>query len=160
MPGSGKSTLGRRTAGLLCYTFIDLDQYISQQEKLSIPEIFRNRGESYFRNIEKMALHELVKLDRVIIATGGGTPTYSNNMEFMNEHGYTFYLRTAESELGHRLRRSTTERPLIQSKEPDDLAKFIHETLEQRAPFYEKAKFQIDTVLIDSYRLAELIKSL
>lgn len=160
MPGSGKSTLGKRTAGLLCYTFIDLDQYVSQQEKLSIPEIFRSRGETYFRNIEKMALHELVKLDRVIIATGGGTPIYSNNMDFMNQHGYTIYLRTAESELSHRLRRSHTERPLIQSKEPDDLVKFVRDTLEERSPFYEKAKLQIDTVLIDSYRLAELIKSL
>ncbi len=81
---SGKSTIGREISKKLDMKFIDLDDYISKREKRSISEIFKVKGEIYFRRIESLYLSEILNSkDSFILSLGGGTPCYSNNMDLI-----------------------------------------------------------------------------
>lgn len=159
MPGSGKSTLGKKTADLLHFKFLDLDRLIAEQANMSIPLIFSQHGEDYFRRLEQAVLMKTADFTNCIIATGGGTACFFQNMNFMNEQGLTVYLKTNEENLLSRLKKSPTERPLIQNKTDWELITYIKETLHHRTTFYEQATLQIDTESIDATRLAELIKN-
>lgn len=143
--GSGKTTYGRLMAKELDLTFIDLDVYIESEERKSIDQIFMEIGEDGFRLIEKKALRSVSEIENVIIATGGGTPCFFDNMEFMNSKGKTIYLRTSVRELRDRLKMSKTKRPLISGKDLRELEDFIAVNLEKREPFYLKAKYILDT---------------
>ena len=85
--GSGKSTLGRALAQATGLTFIDLDTYIEQRFHANVRDIFAQRGEDGFRRLERMMLHEVSEFEDVIVACGGGTPCFFNNMEHINSHG-------------------------------------------------------------------------
>jgi len=159
MPGSGKSTLGKKTAEILRLRFLDLDRLITQKAGMMIPEIFTIHGEDYFRLLEKDILQETATFSDSIIATGGGTACYYNNIDFMNQTGLTVYLKTSEANLTSRLLKSPTERPLIKGKTDWELSTYIKETLLFRSKFYEQAALQIDTELVNFHRLAELIKN-
>src|SRR5436853_6290275 len=87
--GSGKTFLGKQLAQLLNYEFIDLDEWIEQREKKSIAEIFSEDGEEYFRKKESQQLKLLAEKNNAVIATGGGTPCFHDNMKWMNDHGFT-----------------------------------------------------------------------
>ena len=95
MPGSGKSSWGKKLANALQYSFVDLDKLIEQREELSIEEIFNEKGEEYFRNLEQKYLLETVVMNHVVISCGGGTPCYHNNMDLINANGISFYLNGA-----------------------------------------------------------------
>ncbi len=82
MPGAGKSTLGQQTAIALNLDFHDLDVLIVEKTGMEITEIFRERGEEYFRKIEAKILKEVVQdQDDFVMATGGGTPCFYQNIE-------------------------------------------------------------------------------
>jgi shikimate kinase len=143
--GSGKTTYGKLLTKSLNLSFIDLDVFIENKQKKSINQLFEEIGEDGFRKIERVALHEVSELENVIVATGGGTPCYFENMEYMNAHGETIYLRTSVRELRDRLKMSKSKRPLIQSKDLKELEEFIADHLEKRERFYLKSKFILDT---------------
>ncbi len=138
--GCGKSTIGRELAELLGYTFVDLDAYIEDTEYLSIPEIFKLKGEKGFRLIEQQCLKELGKLNKVVIATGGGTPCFFDNQDWMNENGTTVYLKTSPELLFKRLKSQTAQRPLLADKTEEELKDFIDSKLQERKVFYENAE--------------------
>jgi len=143
--GSGKTTYGKLMAKELKLTFVDLDAFIEQKFMKSISELFENLGEDGFRKLEREALHEVSQFENSLISTGGGTPCFFDNMEYMNAHGETIYLRTSVRELRDRLKMSRTKRPLIVGKDDKELEFFIAKSLEEREGFYLKSKYIMDT---------------
>jgi len=87
--GSGKSFLGRRLANALQLPFLDLDDYLEEWSGRSIPRIFEESGEEAFRKLESEALRDTARLPSAVIACGGGTPCFGDNMAWMNAHGIT-----------------------------------------------------------------------
>lgn len=138
--GSGKSTMGRKLVKLSDLNFIDLDKYIEERYFKTIPAIFNEEGEKGFREKEHRSLMEVSHFENVIISTGGGAPCFFNNMELMNNTGFTVYLAPGIETLAKRILKSKTERPLISGKSKEELIAYINDTLKIRSPFYEKAR--------------------
>ena len=139
--GSGKSTVAGILASKMNVPALDLDDYISEREGLSIPEIFASRGEIYFRKMENVYLDELLESERsFVLALGGGTPCYANNMEMLLEKSHTVYLRASVSTLFERLIRERKSRPMISDLNEEQLAEFIAKHLFERREFYERAE--------------------
>lgn len=90
---SGKSTLGNRLAKKIGYKFIDTDKEIEKKEGITIREIFKLKGEEYFRNLEKELVNNLCKDSKIVISTGGGMPIYNNNMKSLRKKGKIIYLK-------------------------------------------------------------------
>lgn len=143
--GTGKTTLGKELAKSFDVQFIDLDHYIQELEEKTISEIFEEVGEDGFRNIESMTLKKLSTLDNTIIATGGGTPCFFDNMDYMNETGTTIYLRATPEALCKRLNVCKEKRPLIRDKNEEELYSFVKENLSKREPYYLKADIIFET---------------
>lgn len=143
--GSGKSTTGRRLARRLGWTFVDLDQEIVKSIGMSIPDYFSQYGESAFRTIERDALRALDLNTPAVVATGGGTPCYHANMDWMNAHGKTIYLRLSSKVLWQRLSRTDVSlRPVLKGLEGEELLQFIESKLADRHPFYQQAQVVVD----------------
>lgn len=143
--GSGKTTLGKKVAQKTGYSFVDLDELIVREIGMSINDYFEKHGEASFREIERETLHRLGETSNTIIATGGGTPCHLDNMEWMNQHGKTIYIKLSPKALLSRLSQKETEsRPLLKGKSNEELLTFITEKLEERNPFYHQAKIVFD----------------
>lgn len=150
--GSGKTYQGTRLAKRLGVPFVDLDERIEAGEARTIPMIFEQQGEAAFRRIEQLYLHELEHEAPGVVATGGGTPCFFDNMDWMNAHGTTVFLKTPVPVLAARLRTDPAVRPLLAGVPEDQLENHIARLLEQRAPFYNMAKVVVenpDLVLVE-----------
>jgi shikimate kinase len=152
--GSGKSWWAHRLAQELHVPNYDLDAVIEEAEGLEITDIFSVKGEGYFRQKERECLESLVeKLQRdetahagnwtAVISCGGGTPCFFDTMDWMNLHGLTVWLNPPVEMLAARLITETASRPLLAGKTGADLVELIDHLMEERAPFYEKARVQI-----------------
>lgn len=137
--GAGKTTAGKELAKELNLEFIDLDHFIQARYQKTISQIFQEMGETEFRNIESNMLKEVGEFENVVISTGGGTPCFFDNMEYMNKVGTTVYLKATAEALSTRLNTCKEKRPLIKDKNEDELLRFVAENLEKREPFYSKA---------------------
>ncbi len=137
--GAGKSTVGRRLAGHLNLNFIDLDSFIEKRFHKTINEIFAEKGEEAFRKIEKEALQEVSEYENVIISVGGGTPCFFDNIEKMNQSGFSIYLRVSPEVLASRLHIGKHSRPLLRYKSEAEIMDFVIQSLDKREPFYNRA---------------------
>ena len=153
--GSGKTVVGRSLSKSINYNFYDLDKFIELNEKKSISEIFTNKNEVYFREIESKYLNQLISIkEKKIISTGGGTPCYSNNIDLINNNSVSIYLKASVDTLVKRLKDTKINRPLISHlKDTNELKDFISKHLFERNYFYEKAKIKIKT---DDLKLDEI----
>lgn len=144
LPGSGKSSLGKKLAEEAGIPFIDLDKVIEQEAGDSIRKIFSEKGEGYFRNIEAVALRQQSKQTDFVMACGGGTPCFHDNMRFINESGKSVFLNVPIEEIVARLNASETEnRPLLAETENLKLAEKLTHLLEKRISFYRQATITI-----------------
>ena len=134
--GCGKSSFGKRLAKKLDYPFVDLDDDIEQRAGKTIDELFKMEGESVFRKMEQEALLDTIIHKKAVIATGGGTPCFEDNMEFMNAEGVTVYLRMSPLSITHRLENAKKIRPLVLNRKGEELQAFIKKTLADREAYY------------------------
>ncbi len=142
---SGKTTLGRRAARQLGVEFIDLDAYIESRYRKRISELFAERGEAGFRDIEQRMLHEVGEFDDVLVATGGGTPCFFDNMAYMRSRGTTLYLEASVEAVCRRLLEAKVKRPLVEGKTPEELHAYVAEMLQLREPYYRQADYTFDS---------------
>ena len=149
--GAGKTTVGKALSKELGIIFYDLDWYIESRMRKTVSQIFAERGEEGFRNIEYNLLHEVAEFEDVIISCGGGTPCFFDNMDYLNQQGQVVYLKADPEVLYKHLMMAKVERPLIKGKSHDELLAFIREQLEKREPFYSKARYTLDVSLMDNY---------
>ena len=139
--GAGKTTLGKAFSRELGLTFIDLDWYIEERFHKTVQQLFSERGEQGFRELEQKMLHEVAEFEDVVISAGGGTPCFFDNMDYMNACGDTVFLQVEPEVLFHRLKVAKQQRPLLANKSDEELMNFICEALQKRHPFYSQAKF-------------------
>lgn len=159
--GSGKTTLGRAFSKQTGLSFIDLDWFIEEREHRTISQLFAEEGEEGFRCIERKILHEASEFEDVMIACGGGTPCYFDNMEFMLQTGTTVYLEASQDVLFRRLKIALVNRPLLKGKTDDELREFIAKGIEQRMPWYRQAHLQMDASRLENrHQIAESIEIL
>lgn len=145
MMGSGKSYWAQQLAAAYNMNWMDLDSEIEKENRMSIKEIFETEGEEGFRKKETNALHKLTHYKNIIIATGGGTPCFHNNMQWMNEHGTTVWVDEPVSILAKRLSKEKSHRPLIKNLTDNELENFLEQKLKERKSFYSQAKFIINS---------------
>lgn len=146
---SGKSTIGRILAKKVGYDFIDLDDFIEERENMAVTDIFKIKGEIYFRKIESQYLKAIVsgKSD-VVLSLGGGTPCYHNNMNVIldTENVKSVYLKASIKTLLYRLKNEKSKRPLISHlKTEEGLTEFIGKHLFERGQFYNQANKVVST---------------
>lgn len=139
--GAGKTTLGKAFAKRMELSFVDLDWYIEERFHKTISQLFIERGEDAFRELERNALREVGEFENVVVATGGGTPCFCSNMEYMNARGETVFLNVNQSVLFVRLKIASMNRPIIKGKSDEELKDFIKSSLEKRLPVYTQAKY-------------------
>lgn len=144
--GCGKSHISKILSEKINFKLIDLDHEISKRNKLTIPEIFEKKGEIYFRRSEREVLEELLAThENIVLSLGGGTPVYYNNMEIINNHSKSFFLRASVATLTERILKQKEKRPLVAKIPDEDLPEFIAKHLFERNIYYNKAQFSIST---------------
>ena len=158
MPSSGKSTLGKKLARALNYRFVDLDKMIVRSEKMSINQIFAEKGEEYFRQIESALLKEIRANQWLVVATGGGAPCFFDNMDFITQTGLSVFLNVPAAELAGRiLKHGQDDRPLLSGV--DQLEQELAKKYEVRLPHYSRADYMI-TGKTTVKQLVELLRPL
>lgn len=156
--GSGKSTTGVVLARKLGCEFVDLDQYLVQQEAMTVEQIFETHGEQYFRQCEAKYLRQIGRMEgSMVVSTGGGTPCKGDNMSYMRSVGVVVYLKLDPAMLRDRLLASKTVRPLIVGKDAQQLLQFIQECLSDREEYYLQANFVVANLGRDVDKIIQLI---
>ncbi len=158
---SGKSTIGRQLADKVNYQFVDLDDYIEEREKMSIVDLFKAKGEIYFRKIESIYLKEIIEEnDNLILSLGGGTPCYGQNMEYLKKaiNVNSIYLKASIGTLVNRLENEKSKRPLVAHlKTQEELIEFIGKHLFERNQFYSLAN---ETFVTDKLATEAIVKAI
>jgi shikimate kinase len=157
--GSGKTTAGLKLAVKMGYAFADLDVMIENKYKITISRFFSKYGEPAFRKVEREMLVETFSYNNTVIATGGGTPCYADNMELINQHGISVYIKIPEKALFQRLLNSKKKRPLLVGKTDEDILEYIRQQMIIREPFYLKSCLTADGIDIDIQQLIENIST-
>jgi len=139
MMGAGKSYWKNWLSKKYALRGYDLDFLIEAMEEQTISEIFETEGEDYFREKEAAMLRLLKQSKNFVAATGGGTPCFHNNMNWMNQQGITIWIDEPVSVLVQRLQAEKSHRPLISNLSDDALASYLQQKLNERKPFYIQA---------------------
>jgi shikimate kinase len=155
--GCGKTTIGQQLAQESGLQFIDIDQAIERRFRKTVRELFAERGEEGFREIERKMLQEVSQFEDIVISTGGGLPCFFDNMQVMNATGDTVYLKLSPAELAAHLSTGKVSRPLLKDKQPEELQQFITEHLAQREPFYSQAKHIVSATDCTSIHISTII---
>lgn len=157
--GSGKSSLGKRLARRLRLRFVDTDKFVELSEGASVADIFHYGGEEYFRRTERNAVESLYSEgENMIVATGGGLPTWGDNMEWLNDHGVTIYLRRSPEQILSRMSAYGREkRPMFRGKSDEELLAFMRVQMTERERFYAKAHISVDCTPISDDEAVEVI---
>lgn len=150
MPGCGKTTLGRALAKALERDFIDLDHYIEGRYCRSVSTLFATKGEQGFRDIEQRMLHEVGEMEQVVIACGGGTPCFFDNMDYMLAKGTVMHLCATPVRLHQRLCRYRARRPAIANMNDAQIAEYINSVMSARVPFYTRAQITVESSALES----------
>jgi len=152
---TGKSSVGKKLAEILGLEFVDMDAAIEAEEGVSIPQIFAERGEPVFRELESRMVEKIMNLTGLVVSTGGGTVVNPRNLENLKSCGVVVSL-TADIATILRRAGSGGNRPLLQSEDREER---VRELLIKRAPFYAQADMTIDTSSITIEEAARRIST-
>ena len=156
--GSGKTHWGHLLSEKLGMRFFDLDEQVAEHAGKSIPEIFATEGEEQFRMMEKDSLHIIAEShQQFIMACGGGSPCYFNNIDFMNQVGTTVWINSPLDTLFERLVKEKEHRPLVKELSDEQLRAFIYKKFSDRKIYYEQAAIKVDE---DPVQLDNLIEKI
>lgn len=156
--GSGKTHWGHLLSEKLGMRFFDLDEQVTEHAGKSIPEIFAGEGEEQFRLIEKEVLYIITEShESFVMACGGGSPCYFNNIEYMNKSGTTVWINTPLDTLFQRLIGEKEKRPLIKQLSDEQLKGFIAKKFSDRKIYYEQASVTVDEEPVQLDQLIEKI---
>lgn len=157
--GAGKSTTSKRLANRLGWEAYDTDRLFEERFKISINDFFKKYDVDLYRKLETQILHDTLRFDNAVIATGGGTACFNNNMDWMNQNGLTIFLRISQQAVCDRLGHSKVRRPLIYDRPPEEVESFIRQNYAERLPFYEQARLTVKSENLDIDGLAAIIAS-
>jgi shikimate kinase len=161
--GSGKSSLAKRLSKALGVGYVDTDTLVEQSVGATIADIFHYEGEEYFRIAERRAVEALANdgID-MVIATGGGLPTWRDNMDWLVRSGMTIYLRRTPEQILSRLSDyGRAKRPMFRGKSDEELLKFMREQMALRESYYAKSHIDVDcTVMSDDEVVEYIVKRL
>ena len=155
--GAGKTSVGKVMARRLGLGFYDLDWYIEERFRRKVADIFAEKGEEGFRKIEHNMLHEVAEFEDIVLALGGGTPCFYDNMDYLNSKGITVFMNALPETIVRHLKISHTVRPLLQQKQGQELLDHISTHLEKRLPYYRKAQYEISVDCLDSFSKIDLL---
>jgi shikimate kinase len=155
--GSGKTHWARLLSSAYQLSYADLDDVIEKEYNQKIATIFKEKGEAYFREIEAKVLRSFSEEQNCIIACGGGTACYHDNMQWMNENGITVYLQDSPAVLAKRLLKEKSHRPVLMNIADNELENFIAGKLSERESFYNQAKIILDEETLTVQLLADTI---
>lgn len=159
--GAGKTSLGKKLATALNYKFIDLDQFIAFETQQAINKIFQNKGEQYFRNLETESLHKLLSVQHdtpQIIALGGGTVCFNNNLALVKKQGLVVYLKLPLKIIIGRLKKDKENRPLVKDLKEEELIAKVSDLFAKREVFYNAADVTVDAQFSKSKLKKQLVE--
>jgi shikimate kinase len=157
LPGSGKSTVGAMLAEALGRPFLDFDAEITRREGMTVPEIFGQKGEGHFRELEHALTLELTELGGMVLAPGGGWVTRRDNLALLRPPGRLIYLKITTSVAVQRMGSSTTSRPLL--NRPNPKAE-LDRLLSARILAYESGDVVVNVDHVDPHQVTERILEL
>lgn len=156
--GAGKSTTAKRLARQLGVESFDTDRMFEERFHIAINDFFRKYDETLYRKLESDILHATETFDNAVISTGGGTACFNENMRWMNQHGFTVFLKLSTKSLFDRLSQSKVRRPLVWNRPPEELMAYIEKNYDERLPFYEQAQLTVKGEDCDIQALAAEIQ--
>jgi len=158
--GSGKTHWGKIWAKKNKLAFYDLDVKIERAFRMKITEIFEKKGEEKFREMERYHLRKFGHRDNYLLSCGGGTPCFSDNIEWMKSQGKVFYLKAVPEKILEHVMHETEQRPIIKDVNPSELLFFIQRKLAEREPFYSQADFILDVNELNENSLSLLVNDI
>ncbi len=156
--GSGKSTFGKKLAKAVQLPFIDLDKEIEKKAKCSVSDIFKYLGEDTFREMESQTLKSFEHEQNFVMATGGGTPCYFDNLQYIHSQGISIYIELDTKSIYNRLSNAKNIRPTIKGKKEEELLAFIEQTFEKRKHIYEQANYKVNGLHVDVKAVMKLLE--
>ncbi|MDO5314482.1 MAG: shikimate kinase [bacterium] len=158
--GAGKTTAARRLAQRMGWEVVDTDALFEEKYKISVNDFFNKYDEPLYRKLESEVLKATESLDHVVVSTGGGTACFFDNMDWMNQHGLTVFLRISPQAAIDRVIHSRHKRPLVEGKSEEELTEFVSQHYASRLPFYEQARITAKSEDFDIESLMEAIKDI
>ena len=157
--GAGKTTAAKRLAHRLGWEVADTDALFEEKYRISVDDFFQKYDEPLYRKLESEILKSTESLDKVVISTGGGTACYFDNMDWMNQHGLTVFMRISPTAAVDRVLHSRHKRPLARGKTEAELMEFVSQHYAARMPFYERAQITVKSEDFDLEGLVLLIEN-
>lgn len=156
--GTGKSHWAKYLSGKMKTTGYDLDYLVEMNEEKTIAEIFAEDGEAYFRKIEARVLRWFAQKKSFVLATGGGTPCFSDNMAWMNKQGITIWIDEPVETLVQRAKLQKEHRPAIQGLTDDEILALFQQRLAERNQFYSQAHYHLQPPGITEAAFLKIMK--
>ena len=155
--GAGKTTAAKRIANRLGWAVADTDALFEEKYKISVDDFFQKYDEPLYRKLESEILKTTENLEHTVISTGGGTACFFDNMNWMNQHGLTVFMRISPEAAVDRVIHSRHKRPLVRGKSEEELMEYVGWHYASRIPFYAQAQI---TVKSENFDLDGLMRTL
>ena len=157
--GSGKTYWGKKWTKHTGLEFFDIDEIVENEQEKSIAEIFAEDGEDHFRNLETGVLKSLSNTNNIIVATGGGTPCFNDNISWMNKSGTSIYLQSSPENILKKLVNEKEKRPLIKHLKDEELLFYITEKIKEREAYYKQAKIILNVDDLPENYIPEILSA-
>lgn len=155
--GAGKTSAAKRLASRLNWKVVDTDDLFEEKYRISVDDFFQKYDEPLYRKLESEILKSTENLEDTVISTGGGTACYFDNMDWMNLHGLTVFMRISPAAAVDRVLHSHHKRPLTRGKSEAELMEYVTWHYASRMPFYEQARITVKSENLDIEHLLQLI---